>query len=635
MRQAYLLRAMKLPKGASKLGVAALGDSTGHTLSEAPPLLASRSPLKGNHVISMKEDSIGAHFSRNPLFHEKSDQNLSRTFVADEYDSDTDMSCAIPEEKWKNTPERPSPHLIDMNGDKDKNQLHSSSSRKKRVASPSRFSGKRKIECSEKVIRSEMGCAEELHCSQGCSSVQDEGSRITTRNTKAFCSVHDIECTNTSNNPKYMQKQSYPKSSSGTEVTIWNSGSSIVQSDAESAANSESISRERPLSASSDATSNPVFGRHATHERNTAVSSPQLIPVRKNVTFARERVESSHNTTEKSEKDDEWALHDYTQDILHGSTEQRGSDNSSELKKEIGHDSEVAQSKLIIADSLRRTCCITTNVDIKCQERKPIEVVRKRSLHRQHSSLSEIEPIQDHNKALSENTNKTHTRTNSLPSTLESSFELHVPGSENYSSEYTSGLSLPQIATNPVVAAALFPSRSTAAEAVAMIRHHRHMSGASGSGISTITTPESNNSPRLKYQNNAVNIAMESSQDFSPIEMRNEGKEFLNLEQHHSNKYTSRVPTDLSCVIQKVAEFAETHPEEAFGFGIDADNHLDVERRVSSLPTSVAIAPFLASPQGREGIDHRWWSCMSGRKVFLKLCSLNLVKLYSIWRKFI
>ena len=180
--------------------------------------------------------------------------------------------------------------------------------------------------------------------------------------------------------------------------------------------------------------------------------------------------------------------------------------------------------------------------------------------------------------------------------------------------------------SNAAVAAALDFSAnpaSTAAEALAKIRHHRALSGASAGGSGM--TPAGGNTPRVLDSTGSGGTA----QNPSSISRGGSGLDLLQLQQHQQHQQQQQngrsIATSPFSGISAAAAAAAAAPSGTIGnpphdlAGIieavsslsDQQNSMDGS---GGLTTSTALAPELASPNGQEGVAQRWWASISSCK---------------------
>ena len=184
-----------------------------------------------------------------------------------------------------------------------------------------------------------------------------------------------------------------------------------------------------------------------------------------------------------------------------------------------------------------------------------------------------------------------------------------------------------RLAPNAAVATALdFSSSLNAAEALAKIRHHRALSGASAKS----GTPGGGSTPRA----GSNEVSNPGRQSFSTsleaiTDVRNSSSSPVTPSHPHRSTTSGgsgggsgggirsafeiasagntaitpagrpKPPPGLSGIIAAVAAAADER-------SLDTDN--------GDLATAVALAPSLASPQGQSGVAHRWWNSLSTRE---------------------
>ena len=176
-----------------------------------------------------------------------------------------------------------------------------------------------------------------------------------------------------------------------------------------------------------------------------------------------------------------------------------------------------------------------------------------------------------------------------------------------------------RMVSNAAVVAALEGGSApvTAAEALAKIRHHRALSGASAKSSS----PPGGSTPRLRdtgegvggeydtmdsnsNDNEGAAVSGASMPEMRPFPL----PPLARTRSSNSGSKALVPPPDLAGIIQKVLVFANKDDERQQQQGHDAGG---------GLPTCAALAPELASPQGQEGVAHRWWNALSTRTFLL------------------
>ena len=685
LRQSYILRSMKLPKEASRLGPSALGDSTGHAITEAQPVMAARSPLKGKHMLAMNGSRENNVFSLKKLVKEQRPDSIANGNTAvDVAQSNTE---AAPENEIAGSAKTKTTEVSVFGTIAVEEGKHgtigakrsSSPRRSPHRNRPSRLSGVR-IDRTSALINHSNPATMAQNGTEAPGDVLKEqqgfeGSSLHAHDAKERIRTPAAEAA------KLQRKlfandqgpTSLESSSGGTEVTAWKSQSaSEVQSFSHvAAAGSEKDRRPdeiRPSSAASDATSQPkpeaaalqsgLCGpRDSEEERDDAAakrpsSAENIIEGKSESTVGHLKVQQA--ALGLSHDEDHWSSRDYSADLMPDPWE-GGCDDLVGVREEEAttrHVDELGKGphRRLYANSWQRSGIRRTDgrsndenrIDASLNDRM-LATSGLPSNTMARSANAETYGASSSNYRSTERSQLTASL--SAPSLSEMSQGSCETGSYGLvsqagnsagvlSSEVRSqspGMDLYRFVPNPAVAAALFPLHSSAAQAVAMIRHHRQTSGASASVRSAKTTPDSGNTPR-NYGETVLMPSDEDVDDESRLPQHADGTSGSGSRHGPGRQRRSRrgsggsgtripnAPADLSIVIQKVTEFAEKHPEQVIEEGeeflraqTDGDGtDLLATRRYSSLPTSVAVAPVLVSPQGQEGIAHRWWSALSG-----------------------